>query len=1118
MNDTPVPIETLLAQRAWVRDLARSLVRDENRADDLEQQAWLAALEHPPRDEASPRGWLATVLRRAMGKDRRSDARRGAREQVAARTEALPPVDDLVAHAEILERLVRAVLDLEEPYRSAVLLRYFEGLEPGEIARRTGTPVETIRSRLRRALERLRERFDAETRGDRMAWCVALVPLIGSADGAVPPVAGAVDAASATGLLTVGGIIMANKALAAVAGVLVLAGAGWFAFRPDSPTPSPAPLTTVARSNPPAPALASPVPVQTRTPAESAGKEGPFPPVDLSRCDRDLDLFGEVVDVEGKPVPGAQVATVSYPRRRARAPAGEEFWVPLRTPRTRSASDGTFSIRLRKGEETNLEVSKAGEGTCVLPACQAGERVRAVLAKATSLEVVLRDPAGKPVEGARVRLFGSGPILMLQTTTVIREGVSGSDGRVLFDALPREPLTLAASHASYGLTTGRREQVEAGSTNSLELAFVEGKAIEGKVTDSETGKPISGASVGTTMLVPLNAVTDKGGNYRLGGWSERLGSKIRAEAPDYATTTVIVSESGQQDIAMAKGDRVVGRLVGADGSTVQQALVGAFGQGTGNQRSESDQRVGTLGPDGRFAVESLRRDMSHTLVILAPGLARTLLDFQPKDGGAGTIDLGEIVIPMGNTIDGKVVDGDGAPRADVLVEIRGANADRSRLLPADVKPAQSSSGSWEGRRTDDLGRFRFPDQPAGKLTVTASAAGTPPASRDFQVVQDQMVPPIELRLGALPKPGQPAAKETLEVVVASADGIPVEGASVTAYTRGEEDGARGATSTDGRVQLANLPSGDVKVSVRDAQRESRFMQVHQTVSLPHEGDLRIVVQTASKVSGTVVGQDDKPLPGLLVQVVRASDGSSLGGMMTDDAGKFVLTAPTGQEVNIDASSWPPGKGDEVKGKLRGVNAPASGLVIRVVKAEKNRTLIVILADAEGRGVEGATVYATLAVGGRPGTARTDATGRARFEGLVDDDYRIMVVGPAPGPLRARVWEDAVPPTSRKVVPAGQEETFSFRKGVEIRGVAKMPDGTPAVGGTAFFSAADGAMNWLPVDTEGRFRAVVPQGVKLIEIGVEAKGADGKKVRGAKKGWTPEESCEIVVTLEPYEER
>ena len=1116
-----IPLEKLVAHREWVRRVARALVRDEALADDLEQEVWLEALQRPPGAARSFGGWLAAAMRHNLIDFRRSEGRRRVREESVARPEGEKSAADLVAEAEVLKRVVAAVLELEEPCRGALLLRYFEDLPAGEVARRQGVPLETARSRIKKAVSLLREKFDAETHGDRSAWALALGPLIGRPDAVLPPSAGAGAAASATGLLTLGGVIMVvNKSLAAVVGVLLVAGVGWFALRPGSPAPAPAPGSPVALGDPlaPAPAPFPAVPAETRPPATIAGSEDLLPPVDLSRCDRDLDLFGDVVDAEGKPVPGAHLATVAYPRRRAGAPAGEEFWVPVRTPRTRSASDGTFAIRLRAGEETDLEVSKDGEGTCVLPACQAGERVRAVLAKATSVEVVLRGPSGKPVEGARVRLFGTGPILRLQSTTVIREGVTGADGRLVIQGLPRDRLTLAASHPAHGLATGQRKEAEAGSSSTIELAFAEGRSIEGKVTDSETGQPIPGASVGTTWLLPLVAVTDKDGRFQLGGWSEQLGLKIRAEAPGYGTTTAILSESGPQDIAMARGDRVVGRLVGADGAAVQQALVGAVGQGSVSQGSESDQRVGTCGPDGRFAVESLRRDMPHTLVILAPGLARTLLDFQPRDGGAGTIDLGDIVIPPGSTVEGRVVDGEGAPRASVLVEIVGANADRSRLLSSGVKPELSSSGSWEGRRTDDLGRFRFPDQPAGTLTVTASTEGSRRVSREVRVAPGRRIPPIELRLGAGSKPGQAAGRETLVVLVASADGAPIEGASVSATAQGEQDGARAATKADGKVRLDHLPSGSVQVSVRDARSESRFMQMHHTVHLPHEGDLRLVVQTASTVSGTVVGQDGKPLPRLLVQVVKAADGSSLGGKMTDDAGKFVLAAPAGEELNIDVSSFPPGKGEEVKGKLRGVTAPASGLVIRAGKAERNRTLIVVLVDVNGRGVEDATVYATLAVGGRPNTARTDASGRARFEGLADDDYTIMIAAPGPGPLRARVWEDEVPPTLRKVVPSGQEEIFSFRKGVEIRGVARMPDGNPASGGMAFFSAADGAMNWLPVDGEGRFRAVVMPGVKLIEIGVEAKGADGKKFRGARKEWTPAESCDIVLTLEPYEER
>ncbi|HEU4394495.1 MAG TPA: sigma-70 family RNA polymerase sigma factor, partial [Planctomycetota bacterium] len=173
-----VRIEDLLAHREWVRRIARALVRDDARADDLEQEVWTSALERPPADRGLPmRGWLATVLRFRAVDQRRSEARRRAREESVAREERQPPADEIVARGEILRRLVTAVMDLEEPYRATVLLRYFEDQTAAAVAARQGVPLETVRTRLRRALDRLRERLDADHRGDRRAWTAMLLPL-----------------------------------------------------------------------------------------------------------------------------------------------------------------------------------------------------------------------------------------------------------------------------------------------------------------------------------------------------------------------------------------------------------------------------------------------------------------------------------------------------------------------------------------------------------------------------------------------------------------------------------------------------------------------------------------------------------------------------------------------------------------------------------------------------------------------------------------------------------------------------------------------------------------------------------------------------------------------------
>src|SRR5262245_31065775 len=79
--------EDLLSRVAWIRSLARRLVAGAEQADDLAQEAVLAALEHGPRPDgstASRKGWWATVLRNKAREHGRATARRAAREQRAA--------------------------------------------------------------------------------------------------------------------------------------------------------------------------------------------------------------------------------------------------------------------------------------------------------------------------------------------------------------------------------------------------------------------------------------------------------------------------------------------------------------------------------------------------------------------------------------------------------------------------------------------------------------------------------------------------------------------------------------------------------------------------------------------------------------------------------------------------------------------------------------------------------------------------------------------------------------------------------------------------------------------------------------------------------------------------
>src|SRR5262245_60908672 len=144
-------VAALLEHSTWVRRLAGSLVRDDALAEDLTQEAWLAALRHPPTAGLPARPWLAQVLRNLVRMHVRGSRRQKERE---SRTDSPPDAqglapEQLVERVELQRLLAGLVVELEEPLRSTVLLRYYEGLDSSEIAARQGVPAGTVRWRLK---------------------------------------------------------------------------------------------------------------------------------------------------------------------------------------------------------------------------------------------------------------------------------------------------------------------------------------------------------------------------------------------------------------------------------------------------------------------------------------------------------------------------------------------------------------------------------------------------------------------------------------------------------------------------------------------------------------------------------------------------------------------------------------------------------------------------------------------------------------------------------------------------------------------------------------------------------------------------------------------------------
>ncbi len=176
MSDTQ-SLHALLDQTSWIHALARRLVADPHLAADLAQDTCVDALEQRPDGARPLRGWLATVMRHNLAKLRRGEQNRTARERAAPSAVLEPATHDVVERAEAHRNVVLAVLALEEPYRSTLLMRFFEQLSYDEIARRTGSTRAAVNSRVTRGLVQLRQRLEHAYGGDRRALALALVPL-----------------------------------------------------------------------------------------------------------------------------------------------------------------------------------------------------------------------------------------------------------------------------------------------------------------------------------------------------------------------------------------------------------------------------------------------------------------------------------------------------------------------------------------------------------------------------------------------------------------------------------------------------------------------------------------------------------------------------------------------------------------------------------------------------------------------------------------------------------------------------------------------------------------------------------------------------------------------------
>jgi len=135
------------------------ILRDTQAAEEILQdifyQLWRTASNFDP-SRGSLGGWLVVIARnRAISRLRKHNPSGG--EEISENMVVVPVnLESMIAQQELLGRVKGALDALPREQRAVLELAYFEGMTHSEIARHTGDPLGTVKTRLRTAVETLK--------------------------------------------------------------------------------------------------------------------------------------------------------------------------------------------------------------------------------------------------------------------------------------------------------------------------------------------------------------------------------------------------------------------------------------------------------------------------------------------------------------------------------------------------------------------------------------------------------------------------------------------------------------------------------------------------------------------------------------------------------------------------------------------------------------------------------------------------------------------------------------------------------------------------------------------------------------------------------------------------
>jgi hypothetical protein len=677
-------------------------------------------------------------------------------------------------------------------------------------------------------------------------------------------------------------------------------------------------------------------------PVEAALSSGAaaLPPLRMQRAEPlELTLAGP----DGAPLAGLPL--VLFPQ--APATSGSEGWTPAgRTAVT--GPDGRATVARRSGEILTL-LPRTPRFLGFYPLAAASPQ-RLVLTPGRPLALSAVDPAGRPVAGARVRLW---------EWTI---GRTDSRGRLEL----HQGADLAGTTLTVEDEAGARAEVAipaGGGGAALTAVLRPGREVAGRVLDAATRQPVADARLDLGCRVAARTAAD--GGFRLAVRATEKGAL--ASAPGYLPAFLDLEDSaaaGPFTVTLQPAAALTVRVVDEQGAAVAGAQIVAFpspggdaGPLQGTSGTGGTARLGPAAVGRRYEVTAERDGFAAGRVVVPAVRAPTTAV--------------EVVLTRGTTVVGRLVGDGGEPVAGGEVSLQreaDTSAGLARTLQAPLRAA-----------ADAEGRFALHRLTAGRYRLTVRAPGRSTAI-DLPVEIPEGVAEVDLGTLSL------AAGAALEGRVVDDSDRPVAGARIVASNRA---GALPAVESgaDGGFRVPDLEPGQAALRVQ----KDGFVEVTLSgLTVPSPEPVVVRLRTARALTGRVVGPRGQGVAGAAVRRLggdaRAVPSSSASIAHTDADGRF---RAEGLEI----------------GPLT-LQVEAAGYLTRRLQTE-------IPADRDGGPLEivlepGAVVEGRVTTGGRPlvggavsgapvGTGPvagvvvlTDREGRYRLEGLATGRHAIEV--------------------------------------------------------------------------------------------------------------------------------